>query len=65
MGPNAGAASPVPPLTVRPHDVGARHHDRAGPAVVADRQVLPVRRQRSASGPEDAGRRSRRGAREA
>ncbi len=39
-------------LPARPHDVGARHDDRAGPAVVADRQVPPVRRQRLAVGAE-------------
>ena len=40
-------------LACRAHDVGARHHDRGRAAVVADRQVLPVRRQRvRAVGPE-------------
>ena len=33
-------------LPGRAHDGGAGDHDRAGAAVVADRQVLPVRRQR-------------------
>ena len=41
IGPSARAALPA-----RPDDVGARDDDRAGPPVVADRQVLPVRRQR-------------------
>ena len=41
-------------LTAGPHHVGAGHDDRAGPAVVADRQVLPVRRQGVAVRPEDA-----------
>ena len=50
-------------LAVRAHDVGARDDDRAGAAVVADGQVLPVRRQGLAVGPEDPARRWWRGAR--
>jgi hypothetical protein len=40
-------------LAARPPDRGAGHHDRAGPAVVADRHVLPVGRQRGRPRPED------------
>ena len=40
-------------LPARPHDLGARDDDRAGPAVVADRQVLPVRGEGRVVGPED------------
>ena len=36
-----------------PAHVGAGDHDRPGPAVVADRQVPPVRQQRLGVGPED------------
>ena len=39
-------------LAVRPGHVGAGDHHRAGPAVVADRHVLPVRGQRRAVRPE-------------
>ena len=45
---SAPASSRRLALPAGPHDVGAGDHDRAGPAVVADRQVLPVRRQRLA-----------------
>ena len=40
-------------LPARADDVGARHDDRAGAAVVADRQVPPVRGERLGVGPED------------
>ena len=50
-------------LAARSHDVGAGDDDGAGAAVVADREVLPVRRERVGVGAEDARRRSRRGAR--
>ena len=40
-------------LAAGPDDVGAADHDGAGAAVVADRQVLPVRRQRLAVRAED------------
>ena len=49
-------------LTAGTHDVGAGDDHRAGPAVVADRQVLPVRRQRLGVRAGRCGRRSRRGA---
>ncbi len=49
-------------LPARPHDVGARHDDGAGPAVVADRQVLPVGREGLAVRAGRSARRSRRGA---
>ena len=38
----------------RPHDLGARHGDRAGPAVVADGDVAPVGEQRLTFRPEQA-----------
>ncbi len=38
----SGVGGPLA-LPARAHDVRPGHHDRAGPAVVADRQVLPVR----------------------
>ena len=41
------------PLPARPDDVGAAGDDRAGAAVVADRQVPPVRQQRLGVGAED------------
>ena len=41
-------------LPVRPDDVGAADDDRAGAAVVADRQPAPVRQQRLGVGPEHA-----------
>ena len=40
-------------LPGRPDDVGARDDDGAGSAVVADGEVLPVRRQRFRVGPEE------------
>ena len=52
-----------PALAARADDRGAGHHDRAGAAVVADRQVLPVGRQRSARPGGRSRRRSWRAAR--
>src|SRR5690349_14587637 len=41
-----------PLLTTGPNDVGARDHDGAPAAVIADRHVLPVRHQRRGIGSE-------------
>ena len=63
-GPNVGAASSRRlALPARPHDVGAGDDDRAGAAVVADRQVLPVRASAARSPGGRSARRSPRGAR--
>ena len=51
-GPNTGP-SRLAPLAGRADHRGAGDDHRAGPAVVADRQVLPVRQQRRLAGPED------------
>ena len=54
LGPKAGAPSLAGlRWPARAADVGAGDHHRAGAAVVADRQVLPVGRQRLVVGPED------------
>ena len=41
-------------VALRSHDLGARHRDRAGPAVIADGDVAPVGEQRLTFGAEQA-----------
>ncbi len=53
-GPNTGPSAPGRPgLAVRAAHRRAGHDHRPGPAVIADRQVPPVRGQRLAARPED------------